>query len=182
MAARGGPAGPLAPVQANLLLDLPLLLGDRGLHHVVSAVAGTKVRERLRHEHVLFTERPEGRLLVPRIAELAHDQHVERAAQALGDLVRDHHAAARDSVHERLIGADVGQLFGEQAARLAAVGESRRAQVAGLGSGALRRARGCSAAAASTSSWSEVTRPSCTRSMSSIASKSPSRPKLILPL
>jgi hypothetical protein len=119
---------------------------------------------------------------VARVAELADNQYLERATEVLGDLLRDHHAAAGDPVHDQRVGPQVGQLLGEQPARLTAIGEPRFAQVAGVGSGEPRRVGGRAMLAASTSSRSEATRPSFTMSMSSIASKSPSSPKLILPL
>ena len=79
---------PLPPVQ------LVLLPVGRGLD---DPVGDSQLADQVLVEdaHAARGERTHGQLLVPRHAELAHDEDVEGRSQPPGDLVRDRHAAAR---------------------------------------------------------------------------------------
>src|SRR4051795_2271198 len=118
----GRASRPAVPEALDLAFDLPLLGLHRVLHDLVASVPRSEPCERLRCQHTLLSQRPEGRLLVTGISELSHDQNVERALKRDRDLMCDGPPATRDPVDDRVLTAELGKLGREQAAGLAAVG------------------------------------------------------------
>jgi hypothetical protein len=76
------------------------------------------------HAHVAFGDRTNPQLRVARRANLAHDEHVERRAERVGDLVGDRHAAACQPDHDWVFCGERPQAIGQLSAGIAAVGES----------------------------------------------------------
>jgi len=102
-----------------------------------------------------------------------------------GDLIRDDHPSTRDSQdHGLFFSADAFESLRQPPSRIAPVAKAGHAGTPQpvLGVGVFLRRRGARSLAASRSSRREWLMPSVRTSMSSSASKSPSSPKLMLPL
>lgn len=101
-----------------------LLDGGHGVHDARMQPVPNRFVE---DAHTAARDGPEGDLALSGNAELAHDEHVERRAKRLGDLVGDRDPSARKAKHERVGPAgEVAQGAGQAATGLGTVPECTR--------------------------------------------------------
>ena len=100
-----------------------LRLGDAGPGHEGA----------VQHAGAALADRPHRDLGLPRHAELADHDHVERQGEVAGDLRGHHHPAAGQAEHHRVSAAMVLELPGQAPAGVLAVGEHQLVSIAAGG-------------------------------------------------
>ena len=113
------PVADILPAPALDFRELPLFLGIDVAGWRADSAYDVRVQHQLRVLPV--DDGAEPQLLMPRRADLAHQQHVERRTERLSHLEPHRYPAARQGQHNRPAAFIVGQRRGQLAAGVAAI-------------------------------------------------------------